>query len=161
MTKAQRMISLFVLLAISAGLAISAQHSRPDTSKVVVAVRPPPENAKSMTPRLHAILSRQATRQATDAFATRDWTPPPPPAPPAAPPPPPSAPTLPFAYRGKQLVDGEWSVFLSSERFGDLIVKAGDVIENIYQVETVSPTVVQLTYLPLHQTQQLAIGNTP
>jgi hypothetical protein len=96
----------------------------------------------------------------SDAFATRNWTPPPPPPPPpepAPPPPPPSAPPLPFTYIGKALEEGEWEVYLAR---GDRtwIAHNQDVIDGSYRIESIRPPLMILTYLPLNQVQQLNIG---
>ena len=92
-------------------------------------------------------------------FARHDWTPPPPPpsnAPPP-PPPPPSAPPLPFTYLGKSLQDGVWEIYLArGER--TYLVRDGATIDGTYRVDAIRPPVLNLTYLPLDQTQQLNIG---
>jgi hypothetical protein len=102
-----------------------------------------------------------------DPFALRDFRPAPPvvkrpialPAAEVAPPPapPPQAPPLPFSYLGKLAEGDSTTVFLS---LGDrnLIVRAGDVIENNYRVEEVTDAAVVLTYLPLTVKQTLPIG---
>jgi hypothetical protein len=75
----------------------------------------------------------------------------------AAPPPPPSAPPLPFAYMGKLDESGATTVFLA---MGDrnLIVKPGDVIDNMYRLDQVSDNTVMLTHLPTGMQQSLPIG---
>lgn len=93
-------------------------------------------------------------------FASQSWAPPPPkivPPPPPPPAPPPTAPPLPFTYVGKQISDGQWSVFLAR---GDttFIATAGAVLDNRYRVDSVAPPIMTLTYLPLKQVQQLSIG---
>ena len=95
-------------------------------------------------------------------FARHDWTPPPPPPsnqPLAAapPPPPPSAPPLPFTYLGKSLQDGVWEIYLArGER--TYLVRDGATIDGTYRVDAIRPPVLNLTYLPLDQSQQLNIG---
>jgi hypothetical protein len=75
----------------------------------------------------------------------------------AAPAPPPLAPPLPFSYMGRLAEESSTTVFLTvGER--NLVVKAGDVIDNTYKVEEVSDSAVVLTYLPLGQRQTLPIG---
>jgi hypothetical protein len=75
----------------------------------------------------------------------------------AAPPPPPSAPPLPFAYMGKLDESGATIVFLA---MGDrnLVVKPGDVIDNMYRLDQVSDNAVMLTHLPTGMQQSLPIG---
>ena len=76
---------------------------------------------------------------------------------PPPPPPPPQAPPLPFSYLGKLAEGDETKLFLTH---GDrnLVVRAGDVIDNTYRVEEISETTVVLTYLPLTIKQTLPIG---
>jgi len=71
--------------------------------------------------------------------------------------PPPQAPPLPFAYMGKLAEEQTTTVFLVA---GDrnLVVKAGDLIDNTYRLEEVTDSAVVLTYLPMNQQQRLAIG---
>lgn len=96
----------------------------------------------------------------TNAFPTRDWTPPPPPPPPAPlplPPAPPQAPPIPFIYLGKINQDKQWSVFLGQQdRTYSVIV--GDKIGHEYKVESIAPPVMTLLYLPLKQSQSISIG---
>ncbi|MBI3729837.1 MAG: hypothetical protein HY254_16085 [Burkholderiales bacterium] len=91
-------------------------------------------------------------------FGTQSWTPPPPPAAKPPPPPPPTAPPLPFRYLGKKTDDGQMEVYLSS---GDrtFIVQEKTIIENIYRVDAIKPTLMSITYLPLNQVQTLQIGS--
>ena len=71
--------------------------------------------------------------------------------------PPPQAPPLPFAYIGRLSEDRDTTVFLAmGER--NLVLKPGDLIDNIYKLEEVSDSAVVLTYLPLGQRQTLSIG---
>lgn len=75
----------------------------------------------------------------------------------ASPQPPPQAPPLPFAYIGRLSEDHDTTVFLAmGER--NLVLKPGDVIDNMYKLEEVSDSAVVLTYLPLSQRQTLSIG---
>ncbi len=107
------------------------------------------------------------TTSDSNLFDTRNFAPAPPkPRPgsqefiaaarPAAPPPPPPPPP-PFTYMG-QLADGvQTTVFLvSGER--NLVVKAGDVIDNTYRIDEIGPTALVLTYLPQNVKQTLPIG---
>jgi hypothetical protein len=94
-----------------------------------------------------------------DAFALNNWNPPPPP-PPAVkpgPPPKPTAPPLPFTLLGKKLEDGNWQVFLSRQD-RTYVVRAQDVIDGAYRVESIAPPNLVFTYIPLNERQVLAIG---
>jgi hypothetical protein len=117
---------------------------------------------------LEKLQSRSVGEAQRDPFAAPAPQPkkpkPPPPAPAAvvAPPPPPpapapSAPPLPFVYMGKLQNGSDTTVFLTQ---GDrnLVVKEGEVIDSVYQVERVTSTEITLVYLPLAQRQVLAVG---
>jgi len=105
-----------------------------------------------------------------DLFGRRNFAPAPPPAPkrpiakPAsvvaeslAPPPPPPAPPVPFTYLGRLAEGPQTTVFLAA---GDrnLVVKAGDVIDNTYRVDEIGERVLVLTYLPQNLKQPIPIG---
>jgi hypothetical protein len=100
---------------------------------------------------------------AADTFRSRSWVPPPPPPPPPAPvvqapPPAPTAPPLPFRLVG-MLEDrsDQPTAFLAK---GDAlhVVRVGDQIDDTYRVESLSPTQVVMTYLPLKQRQVLTVA---
>ena len=84
-----------------------------------------------------------------DAFPSMVWTPPPPP--------PPTAPSLPFKFVGmiEQKSDRP-AAFLAK---GDAlhIVRVGDVVDSTYRVDSLSPTQIVVTYLPLNQRQSLSV----
>lgn len=75
--------------------------------------------------------------------------------PPAPPPPPP--PPVPFSYIGRLAEGGKTTVFLAA---GDrnLVVHAGDVIDNTYKIEEIGQSVLVLTYLPQNVKQTMPIG---
>jgi hypothetical protein len=170
-----RRILLGMALAVAAGLAVFGDKG-PATGVVEQAARrtaaAPAERAaaRAHTASAVAVVLRLQPRETligngkdafnageSDAFATRNWTPPPPPPAPAPPPPQPTAPPLPFTYIGKALEAGEWEVYLSQgER--TWIVRNLDVIDGSYRVESIKPPLMTLTYLPLNQVQQLNIG---
>ena len=89
-------------------------------------------------------------------FSSHSWTPPPKPVKPP-PPPPPTAPPVPFAYLGMQQIDGRYEVFLQR---GEEVLVVGEktVIDNTYRVDVIRPPALSLVYLPLNQTQTIAIG---
>jgi len=91
-----------------------------------------------------------------DLFASHSWAPPPPLSP-ILPPAQPVVPPLPFAFLGKKLEAGQWEVYLG---IGDqtFIVREGTTLNELYRVDTLSPPVLSLTYLPLNQPQTLQIG---
>jgi hypothetical protein len=156
--------------ALIATVAAAVIPAEPDEAPVAErraeTARPPRENAgarlntaeKSAAPlpelpleRLEQRGSREAVR---DAFEARSWAPPPPK---PAPPPPPQAPPLPFKYMGKIMDGGQVVVFLIKQD-KNYVVRAGDKLDNDYQVEEINPGLMTLTYLPLGQKQTIAIG---
>jgi len=66
------------------------------------------------------------------------------------------APPLPFTYIGRQRSNGKWEVYLAR---GDdvLFVEANSVIDGVYELKSIDPNVLTFLYLPLQQTQTLAI----
>ena len=104
---------------------------------------------------------------AADTFKARSWLPPPPPPPAAvaaasAPPPPPSAPPLPFRFVGMlELKSDRPTAFLARGEALN-VVRVGDVIDDTYRIESLSPAKVVVTYLPLKQQQTLSVdGGQP
>ena len=73
------------------------------------------------------------------------------------PPPPPAPPPMPFTYLGRLAEGPQTTVFLAA---GDrnLVVKAGDVIDNTYRVDEVGERMLMLTYLPQNVKQLIPIG---
>jgi hypothetical protein len=93
-----------------------------------------------------------------DLFTSKSWyVPPPPPKP--MPPPPPMAPPLPFTYIGELMEDGEITVFLSKQD-RNYVIKTDTVIDGTYHVDTITPTVLTLTYLPLKIKQSMPLGDS-
>lgn len=73
--------------------------------------------------------------------------------PPAAP----SAPALPFKYIGKYSDQAGLVVFLGYNG-KNLMIKAGDVIQQTYRVDEIKPPTLTLTYLPMDVRQVMNIG---
>jgi len=69
----------------------------------------------------------------------------------------PVAPPLPFTYIGKYIEDGQLNIFLGY-RGANLVVKAGDVIQQTYKVESIKPPLMTLRYMPMDVPQNLQIG---
>lgn len=142
--------------AMPAGISSANPASNPAAVPVAVPVAMPAPQRKPQTaspePEILAIIPRSAPGedvigpQTAPLFASQSWAPPPP-----------TAPPLPFTYLGKQISDGQWSVFLAR---GDttFIATVGAVLDNRYRVDSVAPPIMTLTYLPLKQVQQLSIG---
>jgi hypothetical protein len=105
-------------------------------------------------------LIGSASGAAETLFGSHSWTPPPPPPPMmvnAPPPPKPSAPPLPFIYLGKKLENGKWEAYLA--RGSDTyVVREKSMIDGTYRAESITPSTLTITYLPLQQVQTLTIG---
>ena len=75
-----------------------------------------------------------------------------------SPPPPPVAPAFPYAYLGGLLEDGVRTTFFTK---GDRVlpVKTGDTVDAVYRVDQMNEKQMTLTYLPLNQSQTVALGS--
>jgi hypothetical protein len=127
---------------------------------------PAPESAAARAAPLLPQRGEVALQSKADPFGAVNFAPPPPPPPPPAPPappppppPPPKAPPLPFTFVGgiEDRKAPRPTVFLSK---GDrlLIVGKGDLIDNLYRVETIGPREIVFVYLPLDERQVLPIS---
>ena len=125
--------------------------------------------AASASLRLDRLDDRQHALQDADGadkapppglFISTDWAPPPPPPPPPEPPPDPVAPPFPYQYIGKLLEDGALTAFfMQGNRV--LSIKAGDTVDSVYRVEQMTGEQMNLTFLPLEQSQVVRLGNAP
>lgn len=120
---------------------------------------------EALIPRSQLIsMPNSESRPGRDLFAGRSWTPPPLPVkalPPAAPALPAAqvAPPLPFTYVGKKLEADVWEVFLQRGE-QSFLVRTGATIEGTYRVDSITPQRLNMTYLPLGQSQSLSIGES-
>jgi hypothetical protein len=148
----------------------AATGARPSDSTPTGAVRRRDTSADaSRGLDLSRLQRRRSAEPSDDLFGETDFSPPKPlPKRPiarpaeeiaAAPPPPapPAPPPVPFTYLGRLAEGQQTTVFLAA---GDrnLVVKAGDVIDNTYRVDEVGDRVLMLTYLPQNVKQPLPIG---
>lgn len=69
----------------------------------------------------------------------------------------PKAPPLPYTYLGKMTQNGVLRVFLNRDN-KSYVIQHGDVIDEVYHVDAINPPLLQLTYLPLKETQLMSIG---
>jgi len=69
----------------------------------------------------------------------------------------PTAPPIPFKYIGKIYGDNEYQVFIGFNN-KNLIVKEGEVIQQTYKIEKISPPVMTFTYIPMSILQSMQIG---
>lgn len=140
---------------------LEARAARTSTTPAVTAPEPavkePQKNEEPVAKADAVHLQLTQNMAERDLFASKSWYVPPPP-PPPAPPPPPSAPPLPFTFMGQFQEDsGKLIVFLAK---GDVAytVSEGDVIDNLYKVESATPRQLVLVYLPLKIKQTLMTG---
>lgn len=96
-------------------------------------------------------------RVSRDLFPPLSWMPPPPKPEKPAKAPPPMAPPIPFVYLGKKLESGQWEVYLGrgEEVF---IAREGATLAGSYRVQGITPSALNLLYLPLKQLQTIPIG---
>jgi hypothetical protein len=174
----RRHFILFIGLLVAAWLAFFAdktsndglveEASRKEKSVNERASPKKVENVQSTDDGEIAVLALRSRAGMDDAlaisqsglFANQTWTPPPPPPPPIVkmPPPLPTAPPVPFVYLGKKLEDKNWQIFLArGEQI--YVVEKNEVIDGTYRILEVRPPTLSLIYLPLNQTQTLAIGS--
>ena len=147
-----------------AGVAVNRELAAPD-ARPAASLRTPPASA----PQMLALLDRSAAASAAATslgaspasrdpmFAARSWAAPAMPARVIAIASAPAAPALPFIYLGQQRIDGRVEVFLAQ---GEqvLAVPVKGQIDQSYRVDSVTPTFVKFTYLPLNLPQQLSTG---
>lgn len=109
--------------------------------------------------RLSDLKTRGLGDMTTDLFASKSWYVPPPP-PPPMPPPKPVAPPLPFTFIGRMIEEGQTAVFVSIQDRNQ-VLRVGDVIQNVWRVDSIDPTSMKLTYLPLNENKYLSLGAAP
>lgn len=135
--------------------AASASPSRvaPDPAPRAAAV--PPSDPRTGHERVRLALAR------ADLFPVQSWyvpPPPPPPPPPAPPPPPPQAPPLPFSYMGRWQEGATVTYYLARAGAGPVGVRAGEVLDGVWRLESVHGRTLDFIYLPLNQMRSLQTG---
>lgn len=71
----------------------------------------------------------------------------------------PVAPMIPFKYIGKILGDDEYYVFVALNG-KNYVVKEGDIVQQTYKIEKITPPVMTLTYIPMNIVQSMQIGES-
>ena len=157
---------LGVLLFAATVLASLAWADRGDGSDMKEVVEPAKVAArqekgdKMPVLELDRLRARPETKAELDAFAAKSWyvAPPPPPEPKHVEKPKPKAPPLPFAYMGRfQEESGKPIIYLVRDN-RTFVVRTGDIIDDAYRIEKITPQEVVFTYLPMSQVQTLNIG---
>jgi hypothetical protein len=168
-----RRLSHWIVLAAAGGAAFYGAHrfAAPDPAEQIAqpvvrpaaaahAAGPAPAPVALVLPPQRAAIE---VGRAADAFASVSWIPAPPPlpvAPPAVRPPPPPAPAAPpppFKYIGllEQKTDRPTAFLAKGEALH--IVRAGDVLDGAYRIESLSPAQVVITHLPSNERQTLGV----
>lgn len=91
-------------------------------------------------------------------FDSVNWQPPALKSAPLAPTPKPVAPPFSYAYMGGMTEDGVRTAFFTR---GDrmIVLKVGDTVDATYRVDQMTDKTMKLTYLPLEETLELALGS--
>lgn len=100
-------------------------------------------------------LAQEQDSQSADLFKPHDWYVASKPLEAPAPPPKPVAPEAPFSYLGKLEDSPQGTTFFLSENNKVYSVVAGQDIDDVWRLDTEDATTLNLTYLPLGQTQTL------
>ena len=126
-----------------------------------IPARSTPQRAAAPTPALSSAARAEIPLAASaDPFVATSFAPPPPPAPVvvAPPPPAPKAPPLPFTFVGLlERGAGKPAAFLAHGE-ALLVVTEGETVETDYHIDSLSPTEVVITYLPLKERQLLSVN---
>lgn len=69
------------------------------------------------------------------------------------------APTLPFHVLGRYEESGKVVIFIQNGE-QNLIARVGDVLADVYKVETIEESKLSLRYLPLNELQTMEIGSS-
>lgn len=110
--------------------------------------------------RVAALREKDSLASASgNAFAPKSFYVPPPRPKVAAPPPPPppTAPPLPFRFMGVMKESPTQTLVFLSRDDRLYTVRAGDVLDRTYRVESIEADGVTFVYLPLNETQKLSI----
>jgi hypothetical protein len=179
MTPARRRVAL-AFVAIGIGLIVQrtiasggdgdadvvapvAPGAHADGAEPAAATSAPRAVGASTTLRLDRLGRRarppEAPRAASDPplFAVQSWQPPPPPAPPPRGPVEPQAPPFPYTYMGGLTDDNGRTAFFNR---GDRVlnVRVGDTVDGRFRVDHLDESSMTVTYVPLNQSAQVALG---
>ena len=163
----RRAAAAVVALALIASVVTGREELSPDPQAAPVPASAPAANGAAPPAGLPDLDLDKLNRahkgdKITDLFASKSAVPIPPPVAMAtapAPPPPPPAPTtppLPFRYFGKW-VDGDRTVVFLWNNSEGHSAAAGDTVEGMYRIESITDSSVDFIYLPLGSKQTLPI----
>jgi hypothetical protein len=137
-----------------AGTQRAGQH-RGDTGAAAKGAARGIANGAAPVLRLEQLEARAFDDMKADLVAAKSWYVPPP-----AVAEKPKAPPLPFKYSGRMIDDGRTTVFLAHQD-RNRPVKSGDLLDNTWRVDAIGATTMTFTYLPLNESQILALGAAP
>lgn len=172
-TQQQRRMALAVALALTLLAVFWPETKGPDDTQNLAVDRDRRSPGKTKDKSSEIALAVRLDRlkrtplpeaSSEDLFRSQSWYVPPPtpktkPAGPPPPPPPPTAPPLPFTFLGKMVENGQIVVFLSNAD-RNIVARSGDIIDGTYKVDSITPTLMTMTYLPLNIKQTLAVGES-
>lgn len=159
-------LALAGVAAWSAWLAVNEPASDADADLVGVAEpatrEPLPaglDSAVVAATKPQEAASRLALARA-NLFPEQTWfvAPPAPPPPPDVPPPPPQAPALPYSYMARWQEAGQTTYYLARGAL-PVSVRAGQVLDGAWRLESVTGGQLNFIYLPLDQTRSLRTGD--
>lgn len=160
--------TIFLGLMLTGSLAAAALVSADDADVVapVVSNKSVRGEASTSNPGLPVLQLEKLARSDVsepeqDPFAGKSWyvPPPPPPPPKVQEVPRPTAPPLPFRYMGRMQEEGGQAVVYLTQGRRAYSVSMGDTIDGTYRLESISPSQIVLTYLPLDTRQTLNTGS--
>jgi hypothetical protein len=96
-------------------------------------------------------------RAIRDVFEKRDWAPPAVKRPPAQAAPE-EVPAFPYAYAGRKLEGDRTEAYLTRDDYAHL-VRAGDTLDGVYRIESISATQLVVIHLPTRHTHSIRIGD--
>lgn len=154
-----RAAAIVLALALLAGAVTGSEQVVVQPVAAEAPLSPPPAAADSGDLDLEKLARRTRAREPVDLFAT--VAPTPSAAKPvvtaaAVPAAPPAAPALPFRYLGR-IGDGERQMVFLDRNGEPIQVAAGDAIEGLYRIDSVSDSSVVFIYLPIGVKQTLDI----
>lgn len=165
-TRRWKLLGSALALSLTAVGWLNAGDKEPEVIETVKPARAPMPSVKTRSEgppqealtdiRLEKLRRQESGQDVKDVFTSKTWYVPPP-QPKPEPPPPPSAPPLPFLYLGKMMHEGSLTVFMSKQD-RNYAVKAGDVIDSTYRVDSIKGSLMELIYIPLDMKQTMHIG---
>lgn len=160
-------ILLGALLLTFGAVALVSGMDEPQTVATAVTKRHAPDGVGASgagggvlgAARVQVLRQQLSGTASADVFAPRSFYVAPPPKPVVAvQPPPPTAPPLPFAYMGRFQEGGAPVVIFLTRGERLYSVRVGEMIDETYRIEKLTPNEVIFIYLPMDERQVLRIA---